>query len=247
MKIIKYFIALTMLLSCIQVFAGQDIYTGNIRFELPDSYTEQKSKYDRFEAIEKNTGNFIIVSNIRLKGYDKSKLYASLDTLMYMIPDSIYELQDTETEYFFQWNKDYVKRYYQHKKETGGKLLTYTFCTDDECYCLLYSYHAEDDLSVIDNIEKGMDLEMDFWDNLKFLYGCAPFYWIFYGVLVLILGVVGLENFGTFILDLAIAMVILLIALWGDWTSWLIASAATLLLMLLSPLIIYILSFLDFD
>lgn len=246
MKIIKYFIVLTMLLSCIRVSAEQSVYAGNMRFKLPDSYIQQKSNNGRFEAIEKGTGNFIIVSYLSTKKYDKSKLFASMDTIMYTIPNSDYELQDTETEWFFQWNKDYVKRYYTHKGGDEAKILTYTFCSDKMCYCLLYSYKTEADLALMNGIISSMNLGMDFVDSLFHLYGCAPIYWSLYGLVVLIMGMVawegGLKAYMTFI---PVAMLILLATLWGDWLNYFIASAITLAVMALSPVIIFVLSLFD--
>lgn len=246
MKVFKYIIAFAMLLSCIQVSAGQSAYAGGIRFELPDSYTQQKNNNGQFEAVEKGTGNFIIVSYLSLEKYDKSKLYASMDTIMYTIPTSEYELQGTETEWFFQWNKDYVKRYYKYKGEDESKVLTYTFCTDNKCYCLLYSYKTEADLVLMNDIISSMNLGMDFVDSLRYLYGCAPFYWIFYGLVILIMGMVAWEGgFKAYMVFIPVAMLILLATLWGDWLNYFIASAITLTVMALSPVIIFVLSLFD--
>ena len=244
MKNIRYIITLTMLLSCIRISA-ENVYAGNIRFKLPDSYTQLKSQQNQFEAVEKSSGHFIIISHLDLKKSDKSKLYASMDTIMYTIPSSEYELQKTKTEWFFQWNKNYVKRYYKHQN-SEERIMTYTFSTDDQCYCLLYTYYTETDLNAVESMINSMDLNLDLWESLCYLYGCAPFYWILYGLLILIVGYTTWNTgVGSFILGLIMSIAILLGTLWGDWLFWLLASGITLLTMLLSPLILFVLSCID--
>lgn len=126
--------------------------------------------------------------------------------------------------------------------------MTYTFADIDYCYCMLFQYDTDEELKTInDSIEK-IEINPDFWDIFVYLFKCAPFYWFCFLLICLICGVVlwG-EGIGELIGLIVCACVVLLATLWGEWLWFLLAAATVNILIVLSPIVMFLLKIFSDD
>lgn len=99
----KILITLFFGIISLSVNSSQVVFTGGIKITMPDTYKQKKSDAGDVVAFDTLTGNWFLSSKASLKKYDRSKLYDSMDTVMYKLAG--YALVDSESEWFFEWEK----------------------------------------------------------------------------------------------------------------------------------------------
>lgn len=227
-------------LFAITIHASSRIHTGGIVIPLPNEYRQVKSESFDVTAYDTVTNNWFISSKLSIKKYDRSKLFKSMDTLMYNIRE--YELADSDTEWFFQWGKDYEKRFYLPKKEGEKKVVTYTFADIDYCYSLYFQYETDEELSAISDAIDKININMGFWESYLYLFACSPVYWIFYLLFILSIGAAIYSDGISGLIGLMVAAcAILVLTLWGEWL-WVVQTCALIVVLIaISPIALPIL------
>lgn len=158
----KYFITLVMLLLCIQASAGQKITIKDVTFEVPDSFTQKQMEGVLLYASNEKSKSSIMLATVEIEDFDAGKVLEKMDTTVYNLGGD--KLVDTEKENFYQWNKDYVKRYY--RKSNGFQYISYTFYTWKHPYCFLFKYSTEEDLEQINQVIESIKIDDGLWGSL---------------------------------------------------------------------------------
>ena len=80
---------------------------GKMTMELPDNYKRKDLKNTLLYAIDTSSQCYLVIKTIDTSSFSVTKVLDSMDTLCYNL--STMELVDDDSEWFFQWNKDYEK------------------------------------------------------------------------------------------------------------------------------------------
>lgn len=167
--------------------------TEKLSIEIPAEYIMRENKYCVLDAKNKNNGNIILIKTLAVKGYvdvlsgevcdfNPGYVKKSMDTLCFNISDA--KLIKKEKEKFYRMDEDYVKKYYELGND---KFITYTFYTNKYPYCILFTYNNENELKTIDDIIESIEMKMNFFGELYYMFLTSVFMVLFlFGVGVLI-------------------------------------------------------------
>ncbi|MEY8722641.1 hypothetical protein AALN73_15980 [Bacteroides stercorirosoris] len=187
---------------------------NNLTVEIPEGYQQYKSDGYMYAAVDSTTR--VMIAQINSDDFDVSKVLNKMDTLSYNLKN--YELVGSETEHFYQWAKDYKKKYY--KSTDDWKILTYTFYTNERPYCILFQYKNNDDLSRFESLVDSIKYNGSFWDKLVLTYRNAHIYWILlFCVVMIVSAILGKPcgHLATALLMTTAVAIILLLTIWGNW------------------------------
>ena len=232
-KNILFIILFTTLIDCVNAKVGEKNIVNStnepvmmeenafkfkeLNFKIPHQFKSLKSKNFILNAYDKKTGNVILLSTLNLEKFDKEKVLNLMDSICYNL-DS-YKLIATKNEEFYQWNKDYAKRYYENKK--GEKLISYTFYSIHRPYCFLFSYQSEKDKLMINEVIDSITIEASWWEQVKLTFKYSQWCWAVLCAFFMLKAIIAhdknkrvfREAFG----DSILAGVISLVTIWGEW------------------------------
>lgn len=184
--------------------ANQQISVKELTMSIPDNYESVSSKGTLLYYADKNSENCFILSCLNIHDFSPSKVLSSLDTELYELSD--YKLLKTENEWFFQWDKDYVKRFYEGND--GKKYLTYTFYSSAWPYCIFFKYESNEDLEKINKIIDSISINEKWPQQLFRTYKNAEGWWIIYFILIGIIGYVFHDDNDTVSAAFGIAIIV---------------------------------------
>lgn len=192
----------------------------SITLEIPDNYKRIESKNTFYSAVDTISNCFLFIASPDIKDFNIYKVLKSMDTICYNMSNM--QLKDEESEWIFQWNKDYKKRYYENE---STKCVTYTSYSPNRPYCILFSYQTEDDLDAFDEIIDSIKYNGNFLDKTVYVYNNASIFWI---IIFLICGFSGCANhdndsefssaWGIAVKTYKYLFLFLIIPLWGSWS-----------------------------
>ena len=159
--------------------------TDKLSIEIPDNYIRKECKSCLIDAENKNNGNIILIKTLAVKDhvdvlsgevsyFNPGYIRKSMDTLCFNISDA--KLIKKEKEKFYRMDEDYVKKYYELGND---KFITYTFYTNKNPYCILFTYNNENELKTIDDIIESIEMKMNFFGELYYMFMTSVFMVLF--------------------------------------------------------------------
>lgn len=234
---------------------AKEISTPCLRFEVPDSLQTKDIQGLSFFAYNEE----YMIGVAEYEGdFDVTKVKASMDTVFFNLSKA--KRIDMESEYFFQWTKDYSKKYYV--RENGKNVITYSSYGTDVAYCFYFAYENEAVKKKIDeiigSIQDRSELRDSCIENAFNAFNYAVGYWLLYYFLVVIAGVAMSFVTPTWLWKIIAALGVTLLAAillsltcWGRWDILSGALMFTFILNLVfnvaAPVVIFIFTHFEFS
>lgn len=144
--------------------------TDKLSIEIPDNYIRKECKSCLIDAENKNNGNIILIKTLEVSDFNPGYVKKPKDTSCFNISDA--KLIKKENEKFYRMDEDYVKKYYELGND---KFITYAFYTNKYPYCILFTYNNENELKTIDDIIESIEMKMNFFGELVYVFNTSIF------------------------------------------------------------------------
>jgi len=128
---------------------------------------------------------------------DRYKNLKTMDTIF--VNKKTTQLLETQTEKFYQWTKDYVKKKYETTDSSKWKYV-YTFAshTNTEIVLVVVETTHDDNYATIDSILSTFEYKPGFWGKFGHGWQCAELWWFLLIIILIFSGfIVFVDHNGT--------------------------------------------------
>ncbi len=197
----------------------------NLTISVPESVIQDTTSRYLFLAYDSTFS--VYVSTVETSDFHSGEVLRTVEQYSYNIQNMNIHCYRKEKDKFYEWNKDYVKKYY---KGTDINFLTYTFYTTDRPYSILVGYKGQKGEKEAEAVIQSIRYNGNLWKQICLVYKRATlFWWLFYGLLypaICLCVMVIFSNYDDdikikkpYIISVICTIPILLLTLWGSWVS----------------------------
>lgn len=149
----------------------------DLTLSIPESLRQDSTSRYAFFAFDSTM--YVIVASIETSDFQSGEVLRTLEDYSYNLKNTNLQCYKVEKEKFYEWSKDYVKRYYRGKDEMI--IMTYTFYTTDRPYSILIGYKGEKEKEKAESIIKSIKYKGNLWKQVKLTYKRSTIaWWLFY-------------------------------------------------------------------
>lgn len=217
-------IILLLLFIGIRSFSKEINLPFNLTISVPESVIQDSASRYLFLAYDSTFS--VYVSTVETSDFNSGEVLRTLEQYSYNLQNKNIRCYKEEKDKFYEWNKDYVKKYY----EGGGmNFLTYTFYTTDRPYSILVGYKGEKGEEEAEAVIQSIRYQGNLWKQICLVYKRSTlFWWLFYCLIypAICLCIMFIFNNDDelkirrpYIISVLCTIPILLLTLWGSWVS----------------------------
>lgn len=221
-RIIK--ITILLLFIGIRSFSKDINLPFNLTISVPESLIQDSTSRYLFLAYDSTFS--VYVSTVETSDFNSGEVLRTLEQYSYNLQNKNIRCYKEEKDKFYEWNKDYVKKYYEGD---GMNFLTYTFYTTDRPYSILIGYKGEKGEEEAEAVIQSIRYQGNLWKQICLVYKRSTlFWWLFYCLIypAICLCIMFLFNNDDelkirrpYIISVLCTIPILLLTLWGSWVN----------------------------
>lgn len=213
-----------LLLLVFKSFSKEINLPFDLKINVPESIIQDTTSQYLFLGYDSTFS--VYVATVETSDFYAGEVLRTLEQYSYNLKNV--HCYKEEKDKFYEWNKDYVKKYYKGNDLT---LLTYTFYTADRPYSILIGYKGEDGEKEAEAVIQSICYKGNLWKQICLTYKRATiFWWLFYlliypAICFCVVCCTDTNNKKDFkmkkpyIISVLCTLPIMLITLWGSWIN----------------------------
>lgn len=206
-------------------YSKKIILTNDLTISVPQSM--QRDTTNAYLYCAYDSALFLAVSTVETSDFHSWEVLKSMEEHSFHMKQVGLQCYKEESDKFYEWNKDYVKKFY---KSDNADIMTYTFYTADRPYSILFMCKGDAELKEAEAIINSIDYGGNLWKQITLTFKRAAPFWVLFFVVIypaICLGCTMLINRKeddvkvrrSYVWSVICATPILFVTLWGSWLA----------------------------